>query len=225
MKQRFKRILSIALSMAMLSMLTVGCGSDSGQAQSIGDTNAAESSSGSGDAGETTEAAAEEEGWTEPVTLTYWAFNNVEEPIRRFEAEWNETNPNRPIAVDLQVYPFEDMHSKLMIALNSGQGAPDMAEIEIGKIGNFLKGTADEIMLEPIDDLVEKHKDDMIMSKFENYSAAGHYYGVDGQVGAAVAYYNPELLESAGIDYHDIKLMRMWRNTERFFMKRQESRS
>ena len=45
----------------------------------------------------------------------------------------------------------------------------------------------------------------MIMSKFENYSAAGHYYGVDGQVGAAVAYYNPELLESAGIDYHDIK--------------------
>ena len=76
MKQRFKRILSLALSMAMLSMLTVGCGSDSGQAQSIGDTNAAESSSGSGDAGETTEAAAEEEGWTEPVTLTYWAFNN-----------------------------------------------------------------------------------------------------------------------------------------------------
>ena len=35
MKQRFKRILSLALSMAMLSMLTVGCGSDSGQAQSI----------------------------------------------------------------------------------------------------------------------------------------------------------------------------------------------
>ncbi len=210
MKQRFKKMLSIGLAITIAGTLAVGCGSNTGQKENTGNAGDAGSAGDISDSGEVTEntesaAVTEEESWDEPVTLTYWAFNNVEEAIRRFEGQWNEQNPDRPIVVDLQVYPFEDMHSKLLIALNSGQGAPDMAEIEIGKIGNFLKGTEDEIMLEPIDDLVEKYKDELLMSKFENYAAAGHYYGVDGQVGAAVAYYNPELLESAGIDYHDIK--------------------
>ena len=47
--------------------------------------------------------------------------------------KWNAENPERQIKLNVTVMPYDDMHNKLSIAVQSGTGAPDIADIELGK--------------------------------------------------------------------------------------------
>ncbi|WP_142688686.1 extracellular solute-binding protein, partial [Acinetobacter baumannii] len=86
--------------------------------------------------------------------------------------------------------PYDDMHNKLLIALQSGVGAPDLVDIELGKYANFLKG---DIQLVPLNDIVEPELDNIVKARVEIYSKDNTYYGICFHVGAAVIYYNTEL--------------------------------
>ena len=115
--------------------------------------------------------------------------------------EWNKQNPDRPINLTVTTGESSSLHSKLLIACQSGEGAPDMADIEIGHYGAFLK---DGYLL-PINDAVEPYKDDVVMSRISMYGDnEGNYYGVDFHLGATVAYYNMDIMNEAGIDPADI---------------------
>ena len=146
-----------------------------------------------------TTAAAE----AEPVKLTFWTFQELHTDfMKAMEELWNANPENTKIALDMQVYPYEDMHNKLTIALQSGEGAPDIVDIEINKFANYLKG---EIQLAEMNEYVEKDADKFVMSRFNNYAKDGKYYGVDYHIGIIAAFYNDSLLKSAGIDYTTIK--------------------
>lgn len=137
------------------------------------------------------------------TTLSLWSFqalhvNYYQDALER----WNKANPDRMITLDAQVYPYDDMHNKLLLALQSGSGAPDIVDIELGKYPLFLKGTP---QLVPMNKYVEPEASQFIMSRFDIYSKDGNYYGVPFHVGASVIYYNTEILEAAGVDYRDIK--------------------
>ncbi|AWK51425.1 ABC transporter substrate-binding protein [Clostridium beijerinckii] len=134
--------------------------------------------------------------------LEMWTF--VDMHAKFFEkmlVSWNEKNPDKKLDINFSVLPYDDMHNKLQSALLSGQGAPDMVDIELGKFPNFLKG---EPQLEILDDVIAPYKDKVVKSRLDIYSKDGHSYGIDYHVGATVAYYNTELLEKAGIDYKTI---------------------
>lgn len=134
--------------------------------------------------------------------LSYWTF--VELHGQHFETmlkKWNEANPNRQIKLNVTVMPYDDMHNKLSIAVQSGNGAPDIADIEVGKFPNFLKGTP---QLEPLNDVIEPYKDTIVKSRLDLYSKDGQNYGIPTHVGATVAFYNTEILKQAGVDYTKI---------------------
>jgi arabinosaccharide transport system substrate-binding protein len=95
------------------------------------------------------------------------------------------------------------MHNNLLIALQSGKGAPDLADIEISMYANYLKGTTPALV--PLNDIIEPIKDKLIMGRFESYAKDGNYYGVDYHVGATVMYYNTDILDKAGVSVDDIK--------------------
>ena len=66
------------------------------------------------------------------TTLTFWTFQQfhvvfMEDAV----ATWNEANPDKQIELKSDVYPYEEMHNKLLISLQAGIGAPDFADIEI----------------------------------------------------------------------------------------------
>jgi arabinosaccharide transport system substrate-binding protein len=109
---------------------------------------------------------------------------------------------DRPIKLEATTYPYQDMHNNLLLAVQSGVGAPDMADIEISKFANFLKGTP---QLEPLNDIVDPVKDKMIQSRLDIYSKDGTVYGLPTHVGASVMYYNTEILGQAGVNVDDIK--------------------
>lgn len=138
-----------------------------------------------------------------PTDIEFWTFQELHVEFYEAMAEkWNEQNPDEPINLVPTVYPYQDMHSKLLIALQSGVGAPDLVDIEINKFSNFLKG---DIQLLPLNDIVEPELDNIIKARVDIYSAGDQYYGICFHVGAAVIYYNDELCKEAGIDYTAIK--------------------
>lgn len=137
-----------------------------------------------------------------PVKLTYWTFQELHTQfMKEMLNQWNADPANPKLDIDMQVYPYEEMHNKLTIALQSGEGAPDIADIEINMFANYLKG---DIQLAPLNEYVEPLKDQLVMSRFENYAKDGNYYGIDYHIGATVMFYNTDVLQAAGVDYKSI---------------------
>lgn len=134
--------------------------------------------------------------------LDYWTF--VELHGQHFEkmlGKWNAEFPDRQIKLNVTVMPYDDMHNKLLIALQTGTGAPDISDIELGKFPDFLTGTPNLVEL---NDAIDPYRDTIVESRINIYSKDGKNYGIPTHVGATVAFYNTEILEEAGINYQDI---------------------
>jgi arabinosaccharide transport system substrate-binding protein len=180
-----KKFLLLVVLMFIPAILAA-CGGDSDEA--------------SGEAEETEIIGEDIEGATE---LTYWTFVGQHVDLFRDSAErWNEENPDRPIKLVAETYPYDQMHNNLLLALQSGKGAPDISDIELGRYANYLQG---EPQLEPMNEYVEPVLDESVSSRFELYAKDGNYYGIPTHVGATVMYYNTEIMDQAGVDIDAIK--------------------
>jgi arabinosaccharide transport system substrate-binding protein len=173
-------------ALALVSgMLLAGCSDSSG-----GGKGGAYQSSASGDAGSKKSSS--------PVKLVLWTFNELHGKFYQIMAEsWNKENPDQPIVMEADTFPYDDMHNKLLVALQSGTGAPDLSDIEISKFANYLMGTPQLVELNPI---VEPELKNIVKSRVDIYAKNGKYYGIDFHVGAEVMYYNKELLDKAGVN-------------------------
>jgi arabinosaccharide transport system substrate-binding protein len=137
-----------------------------------------------------------------PTELSFWTFVDIHGTYWLAVAErWNKENPTRQVKFTPTNLPYNDMHDKLLLALQSGTGAPDMVDIEIGKFSTFLKG---DIHLADLTDMVEPVKKDIVASRLV-YQKDGKQYGIDYHVGTYIMYYNKELLSKAGVDVDTIK--------------------
>lgn len=169
----------------ILSTLLVACGGD-------GDEEA--------QADETSVVGDDIEGATE---LTYWTFATQHVDLFEESAKrWNEENPDNPIKLVAEAYPFDQMHNNLLLSLQSGKGAPDIVDIELGRFANYLQG---EPQLESMNEYVEPIIDQVVDSRFEIYAKDGEYYGIPTHVGATVMFYNTEIMDEAGVDIDSIK--------------------
>lgn len=153
----------------------------------------------SGEAEDVTTIGADIEGATE---LTLWVFAAQHVDFYKDASErWNEENSDNPIQLTVETYPYDQMHNNVLLALQSGKGAPDIVDIEIGRFPNFLEG---EPQLLPMNEYVEPILDEVVESRFDIYSKDGDYYGMPTHVGASVMYYNKDILEEAGVDVDEI---------------------
>jgi len=136
---------------------------------------------------------------TNVTNLTFWTFQELHKQFMDDAVvSWNKQNPNNQIKLETEVYPYDEMHNKLLISLQSGTGAPDLCDIEISKFANYLKGKNPSLV--SLNGIVNPVMSKLIKGRFDNYSKAGNYYGIDYHVGATVMYYNKELLDKAGVD-------------------------
>lgn len=130
--------------------------------------------------------------------LSLWTFQELHVGFYTEMADiWNEQNPDRPINLTVTTGESHATHQKLLLTCQTGEGSPDIADIEIGYYGSFLK----EGYLLPLNDVVEPYKDDVVMSRIEMYGDnEGNWYGIDFHLGETVTYYNMEVMEAAGVD-------------------------
>lgn len=200
-----KRIISLGLAIFLItSLILTGCGSqDKGTAADSVKEPAAPVTAPKTEpsAPADTEPAKPEP--AKPTALNFWTFQELHKSFMDDAVEtWNKAHADKPIELKVDVYPFDDMHNKLLIALQSGTGAPDIVDIECGRFPTFLKGTP---ALAELNRVVEPLKDKLIMGRMDNYAKDGKYYGIDYHVGAQVIYYNKEILDQAGVNADDIK--------------------
>lgn len=171
-----KKLFSLLVSAVMLSTVFSGCGGGSAQ------TSTGEKTENTQTAEKAAENSVIDAGAGENATeLDYWTF--VELHGQHFEKmlqKWNEENPDRQIKLNVTVMPYDDMHNKLLIAVQTGEGAPDISDIELGRFPDFL--SADEVPLESLNDVVEPYKDTLVKSRLDIYSKDGTVYGFMGNV-------------------------------------------
>lgn len=135
--------------------------------------------------------------------LSFWTFSETHSEFFIDAAEnWNEEHPDKTIKLNAEVYPFDSMHNNLLLALQSGEGAPDIADIELTRFPNFMQG---EPQLLSMNEYIEPELENFVEARFEIYSKDGTYYGLPTHVGAAVMYYNTEILDAAGVNPDDIQ--------------------
>ena len=185
-----KKVLAALLCAAMVGTTLAGCGSSG-------------SDSGSDDSAKQTGKKEMDVEGDDVTTLNVWTFiENHQDFYTDMAEKWNEENPDRKVKLVLSNMAYDDMHNKLSLALESGEGAPDVVDIELGKFPAFMTGN---IGLKDLTDAIAPYKDNVVESRLDLYSKAGKYYGLPTHVGTTVAFYNTEELEAAGIDYTTIK--------------------
>ncbi len=185
-----KKVLAALLCAAMVGTTLAGCGSSG-------------SDSGSDDSAKQTGKKEMDVEGDDVTTLNVWTFiENHQDFYTDMAEKWNEENPDRKVKLVLSNMAYDDMHNKLSLALESGEGAPDVVDIELGKFPAFMTGN---IGLKDLTDAVAPYKDKVVQSRLDLYSKDGKCYGLPTHVGTTVAFYNTEALEAAGIDYTAIK--------------------
>lgn len=205
-----KKLIAMFLAASMAAGMLTGCGNSgdlenggSEAAVSEGDAEDAETDKETDAAGETEEAKAEEgENMQGATPLTFWCIS-AHEPFYRSRLEaWNAANPDKQIDLDLVSVGGADRQSKLLVALQTGEGAPDFCDVNIIHFGVYFD--FEEVPFVPLTDLIADEKDKFIEKKLNMYSYNGELYGSPTQAGATVVYYNTAITDEAGIDIDSI---------------------
>jgi arabinosaccharide transport system substrate-binding protein len=115
---------------------------------------------------------------------------------------WNKNHPKEQVDLKISVLPYDQMNQKLQVSLNSGNGAPDIADVEIGQFAKYTKTS--NVPFEDVTKLVAKYPN-LVESRTKNYTVDGKVYGLDYHVGATIVYYNMDIMKQAGIDPATIK--------------------
>ena len=132
-------------------------------------------------------------------TLEFWAFDEGRANFAKAALqtdEWKEAHGN--VKVNFRIFPYEQMHDKLLTALVSGKGAPDVADVEISRFSNFIKG--EEL---PFVDLTDRVGDDINdvykPAATDPWTWQGKIYGVGNELNTCVLAYRQDLMDDAGV--------------------------
>ena len=136
----------------------------------------------------------------EAVTLEVWGFNRERLNFAENAAGlpvFKDKYPN--VTVNFREFPFAQMHDKLLAALVSGQGAPDVAEVEIARFSQFLKG--ERVPFVPLTERIGAEIDNIYKpAASDPWSWDGEIYGLGNELNAVVLTYRQDLLDELGVE-------------------------
>ncbi|MCW2716862.1 ABC transporter substrate-binding protein [Pseudonocardia sp.] len=131
--------------------------------------------------------------------LTYWSFDEGRVAIARHVVEsaaFKQLHPD--VRVDFQQFTWAQMHDKLLAALVSGRGAPDMADIEIQRFPQFIGGNSVPFL--DLTGRIGASVDELARSAaVDPWSWQGKIYGVGTELNAVTLTYRDDVMRSLGI--------------------------
>ena len=134
------------------------------------------------------------------ATLEVWGFNRERLNFAKNASElpaFKDKYPN--VTVNFREFPFAQMHDKLLAALVSGQGAPDVAEVEIARFSQFLKG--ERVPFVPLTERIGAEMDNIYKpAASDPWSWGGEIYGLGNELNAVVLTYRKDLLDELGVE-------------------------
>lgn len=135
---------------------------------------------------------------TEEFTMTFWGFaTNRNRWYGALAERYKEEHPN--VSLDIQEISYDEMHNKVATALVAGTGAPDIADIEISRFGQYVKG--ERVGFVAVNDLLGADRDNLYESSaLSPWSWEGKHYGIGNELNACLLFYRHDLLSEAGIE-------------------------
>ena len=131
--------------------------------------------------------AVELEIWTHSDVLVDWMSDAMK----------NFNFPNQNITLKKVVYPIAEVHAKMLAALSSGQGVPDIMRIEQGRFSPFIKGST--IGLTDLTDKIgDRTKDLVLGSAVDYWSWKNKIYGIGNELNVVTLAYRTDMFEGAG---------------------------
>lgn len=133
------------------------------------------------------------------TTLEFWAFADARvgfvREVLNSEA-WKSAHPD--VAVNFRIFPYNEMHDKLLAALASGVGAPDIADVEISRFSRFIKG--ERVGFVPLNERIGSEIDNLYTAAATApWSWEGQIYGLGNELNTVVLAYRKDILDEAGI--------------------------
>jgi multiple sugar transport system substrate-binding protein len=141
---------------------------------------------------EPTVAPAAGTGDARAITFWWWDDNgNI------WANAWNESRSD--IRVNFVNTPFADAHDKLLTSFAAGSGAPDVASVEIGRVGGFTaRGGLADLKAAPFD--AGRYEEDMVQYKWiQGSTQDGRLVCFPWDIGPAGVWYRTDLFEENGL--------------------------
>ena len=189
-RRGFLRALGVSAGAAVLA----ACGVTTAQPGAGAPT--AEAGGGAAGAAATSAPAA---GGNAKITLEFWNFSEarvgfVKEVLN--SSAWTSAHPD--VAVNFRNFPYDQMHDKLLAALSSGVGAPDIADVEISRFSRFIKG--ERVGFVPLNDRIGSEKDNLFTgAAIDPWSWKGQIYGLGNELNTVVMAYRKDVLDGLGV--------------------------
>lgn len=134
------------------------------------------------------------------VTIDLWGFaNNRDEWMQNLVDEiWSDMHPN--VSVELSLTPYADLWPKLQAAFVAGAGIPDMVDIEISAMGQFVREAGSEPFAALNDHIGDQLEDLSIPSATKPWTVRGNIYGIGNEVNPVLLYYRHDIFDELGLD-------------------------
>jgi arabinosaccharide transport system substrate-binding protein len=130
------------------------------------------------------------------VELEVWSHSDVLVDWMS-DAMKNFNFPNQNITLKKVIYPIDEVHAKMLAALSSGQGVPDIMRIEQGKFSPFIKGQTMGLM-ELTDKIGDRTKDLVLGSAVDYWSWKNKIYGIGNELNVVSLAYRTDMFEGVG---------------------------
>lgn len=131
--------------------------------------------------------AVELEVWSHSDVLVDW----MSEALKNFNF------PNQDISLKKVIYPIDEVHAKMLAALSSGQGVPDIMRIEQGRFSPFIKGQTIGLM-DLTDKIGDRTKDLVLGSAVDLWSWKNRIYGIGNELNVVTLAYRTDMFEEVG---------------------------
>jgi ABC-type glycerol-3-phosphate transport system substrate-binding protein len=137
-------------------------------------------------------------GVKEKITLSMWTHDNLY--VQFFTAranEWKEKYPQYDFTFDFQQIP--EVFTKMLSSLSANEPVPDLFGLEQGWFGPFMKDDIIDQKFVDLTNFILPEKDKFVENNWSKFTSNGKVFGVDSSLCACAYYYQPAVLEKAGL--------------------------
>ena len=135
--------------------------------------------------------------------LTIWISSFQDQSYYEQMAELYAEKSGKKVSLEVEAYGFREMPDKLGAVMRTGEGAPDLVQLDETFFGVFLNGPS------PFVDLTQKLRKSKLNKtlhprRLEVFTFKGKTYGVPQSLSALVLYYRKDMFEQFDIQPEDI---------------------
>ncbi|MGM0414802.1 MAG: ABC transporter substrate-binding protein, partial [Bacillota bacterium] len=143
------------------------------------------------------------------TTITVAAFPDQDSGFEAILDDFHEEHPH--IKVELEIADFDDHHQSLLTRIAAGSNVPDVANVEIAFVGDFVnRGGFENLTADPYN--ADRFKEDIIDYKWAQGTndETGNLIAMPLDISPGTMFYRRDRLEELGADIDDLETMEDW---------------